>query len=331
MSETQTAQPGNLGNKIIGKNNLQNNQTTQPNKINSPNQTNKLNQSNKTNQPNNIESILKNNNATNNNATNNNAENNNAANNNAANNNAETKNVSLTGKDADAMITQQNKINANKANANKANADKANANKTNANANKTKKNNNKQQNQNLTMKALETNQEEKPNTANTNNNETNETNENNQNNTNENNNATENTDLEPTANKAPSADKNQMINLNKLTMNLLNHQIVLKLFHFQTELYGAHKASDAYLEKFAQTMDKFLEIAQGIYGKITLKKYTLTGSSHSDENIIKHIDGMITLLREKIDDVLGEYTDLINIRDELVGDAEQLKYLLSFK
>ena len=34
-------------------------------------------------------------------------------------------------------------------------------------------------------------------------------------------------------------------------MNLLNHQIVLKLFHFQTTTYGAHKASDAYLEKYA--------------------------------------------------------------------------------
>ena len=107
--------------------------------------------------------------------------------------------------------------------------------------------------------------------------------------------------------------------------------MVLKLFHFQTKLYGAHKASDGYLDKYAETMDKFLEVAQGIYGKITLKKYSLTGSSHTDENIIKHLDGMITLLRNKIDDVLGDYTDLINIRDEIVGNTEQLKYLLSFK
>ena len=114
-------------------------------------------------------------------------------------------------------------------------------------------------------------------------------------------------------------------------MNLFNHQVVLKLFHFQTELYGAHKASDAYLEKFAQTMDKFLEIAQGIYGRITIKKYTLSGSSHTDANIVRHLDGVITLLREKIDDLLDNYTDLINVRDELVGDAEQLKYLLTFK
>jgi len=130
---------------------------------------------------------------------------------------------------------------------------------------------------------------------------------------------------------ADTGDKNIMRSLNKVAMNLLNHQIVMKLFHFQTELYGAHKASDGYLEKFANTMDKFLEIAQGIYGRLTIKKFKLEGSSHTDDNIMKHIEGIIALLRTGIDDVLDNYTDLINVRDELVGDAEQLKYLLSFR
>ena len=121
------------------------------------------------------------------------------------------------------------------------------------------------------------------------------------------------------------------ISLNRLCMNLLNHQIVMKLFHFQTLEYGAHKASDSYIEKYANTLDKFLEVAQGIYGKITLKKYSLAGSSHTDENIVKHINGMISYWKTKIDDVLDNNTDLINIRDELLGDAEQLKYLLTFK
>jgi hypothetical protein len=114
-------------------------------------------------------------------------------------------------------------------------------------------------------------------------------------------------------------------------MNLLNHQIVMKLFHFQTKLYGAHKASDAYLEKFAVTMDKFLEIAQGIYGRLTIKKFKLEGSSHTDENIMKHIENIIIMLRTGINDILDNYTDLINVRDELVGDIEQLKYLLTFQ
>ena len=132
-------------------------------------------------------------------------------------------------------------------------------------------------------------------------------------------------------NEKNNSNTEKRISLNRLCMNLLNHQIVMKLYHFQTEEYGAHKASDAYIEKYANTLDKFLEVAQGIYGKITLKKYSLSGSSHTDENIFKHINGMITYWRTKINDVLDEYTDLINIRDELVADAEQLKYLLSFK
>jgi len=130
------------------------------------------------------------------------------------------------------------------------------------------------------------------------------------------------------SNKLNSEKKSE---LNRLCMNLLNHQIVLKLFHFQTELYGAHKASDAYISSYLEKMDKFLEVAQGIYGKITLKKYALSGSSHTDDNIVKHINGIIYYLRNKIDDILDGYTDLINIRDDLISDANQLKYLLTFK
>ena len=63
--------------------------------------------------------------------------------------------------------------------------------------------------------------------------------------------------------------------------------------------------------------------------KITLKKYTLTGSSHTNDNIIKHIEGMIALLRDKIDDVLNNNSDLINIRDEMMGSLHQLLYLFT--
>ena len=114
-------------------------------------------------------------------------------------------------------------------------------------------------------------------------------------------------------------------------MNLLNHQIVLKLFHFQTTTYGAHKASDAYLEKYASNMDRFLEVVQGIYGKFTLKQYGLGGSSHTNENIGKHLNGMITYFKDNINDILGDHTELINIRDELLSEIEQLKYLLTFQ
>ena len=204
-------------------------------------------------------------------------------------------------------LANQNNLTLKNKNNNKYNNNKNNNNKNNNNKLSTDTNNNKNENGNE--------------------------NKNNGNNGNNNNETTTNVESQ-TESETP---KNTNINsetrtsINRLVMNLLNHQIVLKLFHFQTEKYGAHKASDAYLEKYANTMDKFLEVAQGIYGKVTLKKYTLSGSSHTDENIVKHLNGIITYMREKIDDVLDEYTELINIRDELVGDAEQLKYLLTFK
>jgi hypothetical protein len=212
--------------------------------------------------------------------------------------NTNTKKVNIVGQGAEVAALANKKTNNNNSNI------KGNKNTKKAGNNLAPKNN-----QNLTLKNTPAN------TTNANTNNT-----------------TATTVESPTDNKERPAISNETRkSLDRCAMNLLNHQIVLKLFHFQTAQYGAHKASDAYISKFADTMDKFLEIAQGIYGKISLKKYTLSGSSHTDENIVRHLNGMITYLREKIDDILDNYTDLINIRDELVGDLEQLKYLLTFK
>ena len=150
------------------------------------------------------------------------------------------------------------------------------------------------------------------------------------NNNNNNNNITKVESLTNESNKN-NTTSDLLKSLNKLCMNLLNHQIVLKLFHFQTTTYGAHKASDAYLAKYANNMDRFLEVVQGIYGKFTLKQYGLGGSSHTNENIGKHLNGMIKYFKDSINDILGEHTELINIRDELLSEIEQLKYLLTFQ
>jgi len=212
----------------------------------------------------------------------------------------EIRNIELTGKDADNLNSSRKKNN----NLTRKRNNQINGNSAMGNKNLTQKNNNNILKPEMPL-ANESSKEEPSG-------------------------ITEASDIAASGN-TNNSNKGKMRALNNVAMNLFNHQVVLKLFHFQTELYGAHKASDAYLEKFAQTMDKFLEIAQGIYGRITIKKYTLSGSSHTDANIVRHLDGVITLLREKIDDLLDNYTDLINVRDELVGDAEQLKYLLTFK
>jgi len=127
-----------------------------------------------------------------------------------------------------------------------------------------------------------------------------------------------------------NGNKKQLDDLNQVSINMFNHYIAMKLYHFQTENYSAHKTSDAYIEKYLGLMDRFLEVSQGIYGKVNLKKYDIKGSSHTDDNIINHINGFIKYITTGMKDVLDNKTDLLTIRDEILSEANQLKYLLTF-
>lgn len=108
------------------------------------------------------------------------------------------------------------------------------------------------------------------------------------------------------------------------------HQIVIKMFHFQTKYYGAHKASDTYLDKFNSNFDQFMEVAQGRYGRITARNINLNVSTASDENIISELDDLINLLSE-MERNFANIKELLAIRDTMMADAQQFKYLLTFK
>jgi hypothetical protein len=118
--------------------------------------------------------------------------------------------------------------------------------------------------------------------------------------------------------------------IEELLSVFFQHQMKLKMYHFQTKSYGGHKASDAYLEKFANTFDKFLEVAQGIFGKVQTTQFKFSFMTVDDQSINNELDTYIKILKS-LDNDLASYSELLNIRDELIGDAAQLKYLLTFK
>ena len=47
------------------------------------------------------------------------------------------------------------------------------------------------------------------------------------------------------------------------------------MLHFQTENYSFHKIIDEYLNSFALNMDKFMEVCQGAFGKLSIDKIKL--------------------------------------------------------
>jgi len=111
------------------------------------------------------------------------------------------------------------------------------------------------------------------------------------------------------------------------------HYLVLKMYHFQTNLYGAHIASDAYLHDFLNLFDKFMEVAQGIYGKLNTRGFTLKVRTIDDQTIDNYLADFVDMLQNlgSILDLNSERaTDLLNLRDEMLASANQLVYLLKF-
>ena len=118
--------------------------------------------------------------------------------------------------------------------------------------------------------------------------------------------------------------------LEVLLGTFFRHQLKIKMYHFQTGKYGAHKASDSYLETFESNLDKFMEIGQGITGKFTTKSMNLKFDTLTDDTISAELDKFVSTLRA-LDEIMASSTELLNLRDEMIGNAEQFKYLLTFK
>lgn len=107
--------------------------------------------------------------------------------------------------------------------------------------------------------------------------------------------------------------------------------LCIKLFHWKTYNYGAHKATDEIYEKLNSHMDRFVEVIIGKNERRlsmeNVKSITLHNISDNDKmriHVEKFISYLMTLDKKKLD------PDLYNIRDDIVTDLNQFLYLLTF-
>ena len=108
----------------------------------------------------------------------------------------------------------------------------------------------------------------------------------------------------------------------------------LKLYHWQTRVYARHVATDQMLEKLEKGMDSFVEIFIGKYGRprltganadLHLQNLTEAGAVRVVKAAIKYIQGPIT------QSLTAHGTDLLNLRDEILGTLDQLLYLYGLR
>ena len=106
----------------------------------------------------------------------------------------------------------------------------------------------------------------------------------------------------------------------------------IKIYHWKTLSYSKHKATDKLYGELNSLIDNFIEIYLGICNcrvNLTNKKYI----NFYDFNNIKSFKNLIENYKLFLID-LSKYinnTDLLNIRDEILGSLDKFSFLLTLK
>jgi hypothetical protein len=105
-----------------------------------------------------------------------------------------------------------------------------------------------------------------------------------------------------------------------------------KIFHWQTKSFSQHEAFGKIYESLGENMDEFIETYMGRYQRIYASKGRfLINLDNYSESYLAFVDAFIYFLQDELPTCLGpKDTDLLNIRDEILGNVNQLKYLLTF-
>jgi DNA-binding ferritin-like protein len=113
----------------------------------------------------------------------------------------------------------------------------------------------------------------------------------------------------------------------------LGLQAQLRICHWQTKGLGRHQAFGGLYEELDELIDTFVESAMGKYGRFKLEEDSKTIQLNNLSDL--DIKSMITTVREalvQMSDSLDETdTDLLNIRDEMLGELNKTAYLLTLE
>jgi len=122
----------------------------------------------------------------------------------------------------------------------------------------------------------------------------------------------------------------------EITVYFFEMLLLIKLYHWKTHSYATHKATDELYSKFNEHMDKFIEVLLGktgmridLTGKKQITLYDLSNTTQLINKVNSFKSYLVNLTNNKAIKVMTN-TDLLNIRDEMLGDMNQFLYLLSF-
>jgi hypothetical protein len=106
----------------------------------------------------------------------------------------------------------------------------------------------------------------------------------------------------------------------------------VKIYHWQTLSYPRHIATNDLLPKLDTNIDQFVEVYVGKYGRPVFKgrNSSIELENYDDKHAAKFVKDAINWLSNKLPKHLKKTdTDLLNIRDTILADLNQVLYLFT--
>jgi len=107
----------------------------------------------------------------------------------------------------------------------------------------------------------------------------------------------------------------------------------LKMYHWHTSSYSRHIASGTLFDDVILTTDSFMEIYFGKYGKDMMTSLDINISLMDDNAVVGLLIEAVKYLKDIVKNGLlkGSDTDLLNIRDDLIGKINKTLYLFQLQ
>ena len=104
--------------------------------------------------------------------------------------------------------------------------------------------------------------------------------------------------------------------------------LIVKMYHWNTKSFAKHKSTDKCFEKLLDNLDDFIETYIGRYGREIILK-------EKDKNVKLHILSDKKMERELkkfskyLESINIDDSDLLNIRDDMMGIVQKTLYLFT--
>lgn len=118
------------------------------------------------------------------------------------------------------------------------------------------------------------------------------------------------------------------------TLKMMNFQQQMRILHWQTTSFARHNAYGGIYDSLNSLIDMYVEVSMGKYGRIELDEENSKLELKNMKNLqindyLKEFCSFLIGLTEEFDS--KDDSDILNIRDEMLGEVNKLKYLLTLK